>query len=99
MLKRDAVLITVATVAPACLSGVACQSSGVDTREVASAPIAVSASERLYVASISLRKLDQIYVAESQRLERVCPPPRPSEDTCRSSNVSTGWRRCTRVPT
>ena len=42
---------------------------------------------------MSLRKLDEIYRAESQRLERVCPPPRPSDDTCRSRNVSSRRHR------
>src|SRR5687768_7200380 len=71
-----------------CLATAGCQDTGIGHREAPTSVSSVPASERLYVASMSLRKLDEIYRAESQRLERACPPPRPSDDPCRSGNVS-----------
>jgi hypothetical protein len=76
----------------ACLTA-GCQTTGVTRSNTAATVRTVAPADRLYVASLSLIKLDQISAAESQRLERVCPPPRPSEDTCRPRNVSSQRHR------
>lgn len=80
-------------VALSCLSTVACHASGMRNTELASAPISVPASERLYVASIGLTALERIHAAESQRLERLCPPSRPEGDTCIRRNVTSNRER------
>lgn len=72
----------------ASLTTAGCQTNRSNHADTATTLRSVPLGDRLYVASLSLTKLDQIYAAEAQRLERVCPSPRLSEDTCRSRNVS-----------
>jgi len=54
----------------------------------------VPAAERLYVASLAFYSpFDALYAAESERLDRLCPPPRPDDDRCVFRNVVSNRRR------
>lgn len=72
---------------------VGCATAGVDRPTSSTSSSSVPATERLYVVGLSLRNLDAIYVRENERLERLCPPPRPDNDMCLRRNVASSRER------
>jgi hypothetical protein len=75
------------------LAAVGCATARLGAPPSPSLPQSVLLTERFYVVALSLRNLDPIYVRESERLARICPPSTPEYSECMRRNVASSRER------